>query len=60
MALSEDEQRRLDEIERSLHSDDPVLATILDIGVIRRHRCSVAVAVFVVGLVGCWVAWSPR
>ena len=27
MALSEYEQRKLNEIERSLHSDDPALAT---------------------------------
>jgi Protein of unknown function (DUF3040) len=52
LALSEYEQRKLDEIERSLHSDDPVLATILDTGVVRRHRRGVAVAVLVGGLVG--------
>ena len=51
MALSEYEQRKLDEIERSLHSDDPALATILDSGVVRRHRRSVAAVTFVVGLV---------
>jgi hypothetical protein len=52
MALSEYEQRKLDEIERSLHSDDPALATILDSGVVRRHRRSVAVVVLMGGLVG--------
>jgi hypothetical protein len=52
MALSEYEQRKLDEIERSLHGDDPALARILDTGVVRRHRRSVAVVVFVGGLVG--------
>jgi len=51
MALSEYEQRKLDEIERSLHSDDPGLATILDSGVVRRHRRSVAAVTFVGGLV---------
>jgi hypothetical protein len=51
MALSEYEQRKLDEIERSLHSDHPTLATILDIGVVRRHRRIVAVAIFVGGFV---------
>ena len=51
MALSEYEQRKLDEIERSLHSDDPALATILDSGVVRRHRRSVAAVIFVGGLV---------
>jgi hypothetical protein len=52
MALSEYEQGKLDEIERSLHSDDPALATILVSGVVRRHRRSVALVVFVGGLVG--------
>jgi hypothetical protein len=52
MALSEYEQRKLDEIERSLHSDDPALATILGSGVVRRRRRSIAVAVFVGGLIG--------
>jgi hypothetical protein len=51
MALSEYEQRKLDEIERSLHSDDPGLATILDSGVVRRHRRGVAGVIFVGGLV---------
>lgn len=51
MALSEYEQRKLDEMERSLHSDDPALSTILDSGVIRRHRRVGAVLIFVGGLV---------
>ena len=51
MELSEYEQRKLDEIERSLHGDDPTLATILDIGVVRRHRRVVAVVTFTGGLV---------
>ena len=50
MALSEYEQRKLDEIERSLHSDDPALATILNTGVVRRHRRVVAIATFAGGL----------
>jgi len=49
--VSEYEQRKLDEIERSLHSDDPTLSTILNSGVIRRHRRVVAVLTFVGGLV---------
>ena len=49
--MSEYEQRKLDEIERSLHSDDPTLSTILNSGVIRRHRRVVAVLTFVGGLV---------
>jgi hypothetical protein len=51
MALSEYEQRKLDEIERSLHSEDPALATILDRGMVRGRR-GMAVLVFVGGLVG--------
>ena len=51
MALSEYEQRKLDEIERSLHSDDPSLATILGNGVVRRHRRGVAAVTFAGGLV---------
>ena len=51
LALSEYEQRKLDEIERSLRSDDPALATILDSEVIRRHRRGDAVVIFVGGLV---------
>lgn len=49
MALSEYEQRKLEEIERSLHSDDPALATILNTGVVRRHRRVVAVSAFAAG-----------
>ena len=52
MALSEYEQRKLDEIERSLHGDDPALATMLDRGTVRRRRRSVSVLVLVAGLVG--------
>ena len=51
MALSEYEQRKLDEIECSLHSDDPALATILDTGVVGRQRRVVAAVIFVGGLV---------
>lgn len=50
MALSEYEQRKLEEIERSLHSDDPGLATILNTGVVRRHRRVVAISAFAAGL----------
>ena len=49
MALSEYEQRKLDDIERSLHSDDPGLGTALAIGTIRGHRPGVAVMIFVIG-----------
>ena len=50
MALSEYERRKLEEIERSLHRDDPALATILVSGVVRRHRPVVAAVVFAGGL----------
>jgi hypothetical protein len=52
VALSEYERRKLEEIERSLHRDDPALATILVSGVVRRHRRVVAAVVFSGGLVG--------
>jgi predicted membrane channel-forming protein YqfA (hemolysin III family) len=50
MALAEYEQRKLDEIERALHSDDPGFAGSINIGAVRRHRRLVAAVVFVVGL----------
>ena len=51
MALSEYEQRRLDEIERALHRDDPGFADAINIGTRRRHRRLVAALVFLVGSV---------
>ena len=50
MALSEYEQRRLDEIERALHRDDPHFAGAINIGAILRHRRLVVAAVGVIGL----------
>jgi hypothetical protein len=50
MALSEYEQRRLDEIDRAVHRDDPGFADAIDIGTRRRHRRLVAALVFPVGL----------
>lgn len=52
MALSEHEQRKLNEIERTLRSDDPGLATIMDSGAIWAHRRTNAVVMLVAGLVG--------
>jgi Protein of unknown function (DUF3040) len=52
MALSEGEQRRLDEIERALTNDDPKFAATITIDQFRRHRAIVAAALFVVGMVG--------
>ena len=59
MALSEYEQRKLHEIERFLHGDDPRLETILR-RVEVRHRRVVAVVVFAIGMVGLVLARSPR
>ena len=50
MELSEYEQRRLDEIERALHRDDPGFAGSINIGTIRRHRRLVCAAVFLTGV----------
>lgn len=50
MALSEYEQRRLDEIEQALNRDDPGFAGSIDIAAIRRHRRLVAGMGFDVGL----------
>ena len=54
MALSEYEQRKLDEIERSLHSEDPALATILDKG---RSGVTAGSLPWQFSRVGCW-PWS--
>ncbi len=51
MALSEGEQRRLDEIERALRSEDPRFAETITITRVRRHRKVLAVSVFVIGMV---------
>ncbi len=50
MALSEGEQRRLDEIERALRSEDPGFADTITITRVRRHRKVLAATVFVVGM----------
>lgn len=52
MALSEGEQRRLDEIERALTSDDPTFGSTITIDQFRRHRAIAAAAVFIIGMVG--------
>ena len=51
MALSEDEQRQLDEIESALRRDDPRFAAMVSIVRLRRRRRIVAAAVFVLGMV---------
>lgn len=52
MALSEGEQRRLDEIERALATEDPKFAATITIDQYRRHRAIVAAALFVIGMIG--------
>jgi hypothetical protein len=52
MPLSEGEQRRLDEIERALRSEDPNFAATITISRVKRHRAVVAALVFLVGMVG--------
>jgi len=51
MPLSEGEQRRLDEIERALRTDDPKFAATITIDHLRRHRAVVAGTAFVLGMV---------
>ena len=51
MALSEYEQRQLDEMEAALHRDDPGFAASVSIDRVRRRRRIFAAVVFVLGLV---------
>ena len=51
MALSEDEQRRLDEMETALRRDDPSFAASVSIDRVRRRRRIVAAVVSVLGIV---------
>ena len=51
MPLSKDEQRRLDEIERSLRDDDPLFAATVDFDHLRRRRLIVGGLVFLGGMV---------
>lgn len=51
MALSDGEQRRLDEIARGLAIEDPTFAQRITHEGLRRPRIVVAVAVFVMGMV---------
>lgn len=51
MALSDGEQRRLDEIARALALEDPTFAQRITHAGLRRPRLVVAVAVFVMGMV---------
>ena len=51
MPLSEDEQRRLDEIERALYREDPKFAARQTIERFRRRRMAIAGAAVLVGMV---------
>jgi hypothetical protein len=51
MALSEDEQRRLDEMEIALRRDDPNFAASVSIDHVRNRRRIMAAIVFVLGMV---------
>jgi hypothetical protein len=51
MALSKDEQRTLDEIERALSDDDPKFASAVNFGRFRRRRIIVGGTVFVLGMI---------
>ncbi|HOZ58259.1 MAG TPA: DUF3040 domain-containing protein [Nakamurella multipartita] len=51
MALSKDEQRTLDEIERALSEDDPTFAAAVSFGRWRRRRIIVGGTAFVVGMI---------
>ena len=51
MALSEDEQRRLDEMETALRREDPSFAASVSIDRVRRRRRIAAAVVFVLGMV---------
>lgn len=50
MALSEEDQRKFDEIERALFEQDPVFSTTKTIDRLRRRRRWAAVAFFCVGV----------
>ena len=51
MPLSRDEQRKLDEIERSLSRDDPKFAAKVTIDRVRRSRVRIAAGMLVLGAV---------
>ena len=51
MPLSEDEQRKLDEIERALFDEDPVFSRTITMNRLWRQRMQATVAYFCVGMV---------
>lgn len=50
MALSKDDQRTLDEMERALREDDPRFAGTVSFDHQRRHRSVVGGSIFVLGI----------
>jgi len=50
MALSDDDQRRFDEIERALLEQDPVFAKTMTIDHLRRRRLRARAAWFCIGV----------
>ena len=50
MPLSDDEQRKFDEIEHALHDEDPRFSTTITIAHLRRRRTLAAVAYFCGGI----------
>lgn len=50
MALSEHEQRMLDQIEQALFADDPKFASTVNVSKMRRRRPVLAVTLAVLGL----------
>jgi Protein of unknown function (DUF3040) len=51
MALSNDEQRTLDEIERALRDDDPTFVNAVSLDHLRRHRAILGGFAFLLGMV---------
>ena len=51
MPLSEGEQRRLDEIELALRTDDPKFVATITIEHLRRQHVVVASTIFVLGMI---------
>ena len=51
MALSNDEQRTLDEIECALRDDDPMFVNAVSLDHLRRHRVIVGGLAFLLGAV---------
>jgi multidrug efflux pump subunit AcrB len=51
MALSKDEQRTLDEIERALREEDPNFVSAVSFGRLRRRRIIIGGTAFILGMI---------